>query len=237
MRSVRSSRSLPFAVARPRRAGWRCAYTVVEVLAVMAIIAILVTISILGMRGGKQRAAIGKARAELAVLTQALEEYKRLYGDYPQTGNAGQATPAVGAVISQNQAQALLLNALLGVYGPSNFATRINGPVLIESSRFSLEVALTTTTAATFGMSQGNPPTKLAVANCLLDPWGNRYMYYYRAANPPGRTVPNQWRAPGYVLYSVGPDGQHTAPAVTTGLFTGTTQTTGTNADNIYAAP
>lgn len=237
MRSVRSSLSEPFAAVSPRRAGWARAFTVIEVLVVMAVIAILVTISIRAMRGGKQSAAVGRARAELAVLAQALEEYKRLYGDYPQTGNAGQATPAVGAVISQNQAQALLLNALLGVYGPSNFATRINGPALIEVSKFSLEVALTSTTSATFGVAQGNPPTKLAVANCLLDPWGNRYMYYYRAASPPGRPLPNVWRAPGYVLYSVGPDGQHTAPAVTTGLFTGTTQTTGTNADNIYAVP
>jgi hypothetical protein len=39
------------------------------------------------------------------------------------------------------------------------------------------------------------------------------------------------------VLYSVGPDGAHTPPNNTSGLFTGTTQTTGTNADNIYATP
>jgi hypothetical protein len=39
------------------------------------------------------------------------------------------------------------------------------------------------------------------------------------------------------VLYSVGPDSQHLAPATATGLFTGTTQTTGTNADNIFATP
>jgi hypothetical protein len=105
--------------------------------------------------------------------------------------------------------------------------------VLIEISKFILEIALTTTTATTFGVSHGAPPTKQVVANALLDPWGNRYMYYYRAAGAAGA----QWRAPAYVLYSVGPDGQHTAPSVATGLFTGTLQTTGTNADNIYALP
>lgn len=221
------------AEARRHRRG----FSLVEVLTVMGVIAILMTITVTLMRGGKQRAALGKARAELAALTQALEEYKRHYGDYPQTGNAAQATPIVGAVIGNSQAQALLLNALLGVYGPSNFATRLNGPMLIELSKFTLEVPLTTATATTFGIAQGNPPAKQAVSNCLLDPWGNRYMYYYRAASPPNRPVANQWQAPAYLLFSVGPDGAHTAPNSANGLYTGTTQTTGNNADNVYATP
>jgi type II secretory pathway pseudopilin PulG len=216
----------------------RCrAVSLLEVLTVMGVIALLMTITITLMRGGKQRAALGKARAELAALTQALEDYKRHYGDYPQTGNAAQATPIVGAAIGNSQAQALLLNALLGVYGPSNFATRINGPTLIELSKFTLEVQLTTATATTFGVAQGNPPTKQAVSNCLIDPWGNRYMYYYKAASPPNRPVANQWQAPAYLLFSVGPDGAHTAPSTATGLYTGTAQTTGNNADNLYATP
>jgi len=216
----------------------RCrAFSLVEVLTVMGVIAILMTITVTLMRGGKQRSALGRARAELAALTQALEEYKRHYGDYPQTGNAAQATPVIAGVIGNSQAQALLLNALLGVYGPSNFATRINGPSLIELSKFTLEVPLTTATATTFGVAQGNPPTKQAVSNCLVDPWGNRYLYYYRAASPPSRPVANQWQAPAYLLFSVGPDGAHSAPNASNGLYTGTTQTTGTNADNIYATP
>ncbi len=204
---------------------------------VMAVMAILFSLSFATVRGAKQRGAIGKARAELATLTQALEDYRRHYGDYPQTGNAPQATPVASAVIGSVQAQALLLNALIGVYGPSNFSTRINGPVLIQISKFTLEVSLTTAKTLTFAVPQGTPPAKQAEPNCLLDPWGNRYMYYYKAAPVPGRPPQNQWRAPAYVLYSVGPDGAHIAPAVATGLFTGTTQTTGTNADNIYATP
>ncbi|WP_414664388.1 prepilin-type N-terminal cleavage/methylation domain-containing protein [Horticoccus sp. 23ND18S-11] len=230
---VRCSCHLP----RVRRQSGGAGFTLLELLTVIAVIAILFTLSVGAIRGVKQRAAIARARAEIAALTQALENYKRHYGDYPQTGNAAQATPIVGGAIGTAQAQALLLNALIGVYGPTSFATRINGPTLIEVSKFVLEIPLTTATTATFAVPQGSPPIKQVVANCLLDPWGNRYMYYYKPAPTPGRPPVNTWRAPAYVLYSVGPDGQHTAPAVATGLFTGTTQTTGTNADNIYATP
>ena len=86
-------------------------------------------------------------------------------------------------------------------------------------------------------LNPGNPALKPAIATCFLDPWGNRYLYYYKAAPAAGRPPANAWRPSAYVLYSAGPDGQQTAPNATTGLYTGTTQTTGTNADNIYANP
>jgi prepilin-type N-terminal cleavage/methylation domain-containing protein len=215
----------------------RGGFTLIELLTVMIVVGVLIGLSLGMVRAAKQRAAIARARAELASLAQVLERYKSHYGDYPQTGGAGQAAAAVSAVVTQSQAQALLLNALIGVYGPTNFATRLNGPMLLEISKFRLEVDLTQATAQTFGVAQGTPPIKQAVANALLDPWGYRYQYYYKPAPVAGPPPTNQWRAPAYILYSVGPDGQHTPPNNTTGLFTGTAQTTGTNADNIYATP
>ena len=209
----------------------------IELLTVIVVIGILTSISLGIIRSSKQRAAIARAKSELAALAQALERYKSHYGDYPQTGGAGPANPMVSATIVQSQAQSLLLNALIGVYGPTNFITRLNGPTLIEISKFKLELDLTTATTATFAVPQGTPPIKQVVTNSLLDPWGYRYQYFYKAAPAPGQPPTTQWRAPAFVLYSVGPDGQHTAPNTSTGLFNGTTQTTGTNADNIYANP
>ena len=108
----------------------------------------------------------------------------------------------------------------------------------------------------------GSPPAKQAINTSFLDPWGNRYMYFYKRATPTsarptggvttggtvvvgpgsgptsGTTVtptPQQWTAPSFVLYSVGPDGANTTLPSTAGIFAGTTQTTGDNADNIYA--
>ena len=54
----------------------------------MAILAVLATIAVGGILGAKQRAALARAKSELSVLAQALEDYKRHYGDYPQTGPA-----------------------------------------------------------------------------------------------------------------------------------------------------
>jgi prepilin-type N-terminal cleavage/methylation domain-containing protein len=206
------------------------AFTLIELLLVTAIIVALAAFAVGGIIGAKQRAAIARSKAELALLAQALEDYNRHYGDYPQTGAAAQASPTITgtAVIGSTQAQALLFNALTGVYAPTNFTTRINGPTFVDVSKFSLEAALNPTT---FAVPTGSPPTKPLVANAFLDPWGNRYLYYYKnprnaAAWPVGH---------GFVLYSAGPDGAQTPPNVNTGLYTGATQTTGANADNHYA--
>ena len=64
----------------------------------------------------------------------------------------------------------------------------------------------------------------------FVDPWGNRYLYFYYQAGGAAR-----WQAPSYVLYSTGPDGLSTVLPGATGVFTGTNQTSGDNADNIYA--
>jgi prepilin-type N-terminal cleavage/methylation domain-containing protein len=215
------------------------AFTLIELLTVMAVVAILVGLSVGMLRGGKQRAALARARAELAALTQALEAYKLHYGDYPQTGNSAQAPITVGAVITLAQAQSQLFNALSGVYGPANFSTRLNGPVLVEISKLKLEVEPDDVRMRNiYGTAQGTPPLKQAIANAFIDPWGNRYRYYYKAAPAPSGTSTSAWRLPGYLLYSAGPDGQDTPPNGTTGLFTNTTlQFTGLNADNVYATP
>jgi prepilin-type N-terminal cleavage/methylation domain-containing protein len=207
-------------------------FTLIEVLSVVAIIALLMGFVVTMSAGAKQRAGMARAKSELSALTQALENYRRYYGDYPQTGAAGQATPAVTSTIGINQVQSLLFNALTGVYAPNNFSTRLNGPSFIDLSKFTLEVSININT---FGVPNGSPPVKQAVANSFLDPWGRRYVYYYKPASA-RPVVAGAWRAPAYVLYSVGPDGlQSATPNVGTGLYSSGTQNSGTNADNIYA--
>lgn len=213
-------------------------FTLVEVIVAIGVAAILAGFSVSMLRASKQRSHVAQARADLAALSQALEAYKQRYGDYPQTGASTQATITPTATVGQATAQAQLFNALIGVYGPTSFSARVNGPMLVELSRFTLEVPLTATTMSQAGIAKGAPPAKEAVANAFLDPWGNRYMYYYRPAPVAGRPAVNTWAQPGYLLYSAGPDGTHTAPNIATGVFTGTNaQFTGLNADNIYATP
>jgi general secretion pathway protein G len=235
---VRPSRSRStFVLRTPDGRG----FTLIELLAAMAVMAVLVGLSLGMLRSSSQRAALARTRGELATLTQALESYKAHYGEYPQTGNAAQATAAVGADITTAQAQALLFNALIGVFGPTDFATLRNGPMFVEVGKLRLEQTrdlMTRQANNSFAVPTGSPPAKQRVATAFIDGWGNRYLYYYRQAPAAGSPGVNTWqRGGGYLLYSAGPDGQHLAPNITTGLFTGTTQTTGVNADNVFASP
>src|ERR1044071_4273830 len=66
-------------------------FTLIELLTVIGVIAVLTAFSIGGIRAAKERANIAQARADLAALVTALEEFKRYYGDYPQTGEFAQA--------------------------------------------------------------------------------------------------------------------------------------------------
>ncbi len=208
------------------------AFTLLELLTVVAILAVLASISFGVIRSTKQRAHTARAKAELALLVQALEDYKRHYGDYPQTGPSAANSQRVAGTVGPgaNTAQARLFNALIGVYGPSNFNTRLNGPVFVNITKFAVEVPLNN---ATFAVVSGSPPAKQVVNNAFLDPWGNRYLYSYKVATAPGR--PAVWTAPSFVLYSTGPDGASTTLPNPAGVFSGTTQTTGDNADNLYS--
>lgn len=184
-------------------------FTLLEVLLVIAIVAVLFTIAFGAFRGAKQRAGISRAHAELATLSTALEEFKRHYGDYPHTG--GQS-PAAAATT--------LFNALIGIHGPRGLAGgRLNGPVLVELSKFSLEQPL----------DDSRADDRDASTNAFVDPWGARYFYFYGAESGAGSPA----GAP--VLFSAGPDGRTGALLDVAGQFASGEQFAGENADNIYA--
>jgi prepilin-type N-terminal cleavage/methylation domain-containing protein len=215
-------------------------FTLIELLTAMAVVAILASITIGGVRGAKSRALISQARAELAAIATALEEFKRLYGDYPQLGGFVQAsatptTQATGPGITT--AQAKLFNSLTGVFGPraAGNADRLNGPnFLSDLQRFSINGTLATNFLVPVSNAP-NPPFKQEQNVCLLDPWGRRYLYYYKHSGSP-----TLWQAPAYVLYSAGPtvaaSGTQTPPLnPTTGLLLASQ--TAEMSDNIYANP
>ncbi len=191
-----------YPLARPLVRGLRNeshrAFTLIELLAVIGIIGILSAITFGIVKGVNERAAIGQAKAELASLAQSLEEYKRQYGDYPQTGAFTQAAASTSSAIAANNAQAYLFSALTGSIGPTNQPLNSGGKVFVDFGKFTLE-------------NTNQPSTSGAVvANCFLDPWGRRYLYYYKNA-----TSPATWTAPTYVLYSCGPTIGATASATT----------------------
>lgn len=195
-----------------RQAGNR-AFTLIELLTVIGIIAILSAITFGVVKGVQERAAIGQAKTELAILAQALEAYKLQYGDYPQMGAAANAVAGTTAA-SATDGPGILFNALTGKRGPLSTNTIINGRSYLELSKLSLQ---DTSTA-------GLPKTGAEqVANAFFDPWGRRYVYYYKTSSA--------WVRPVYVLVSAGPDGVVTAPTAGGDPQAGVSA----NVDNLYA--
>jgi general secretion pathway protein G len=139
----------------------RAAFTLLELLSVVTIIALLAGL-VLGV--GRRAAASGKiarAKAELAVLGATLESYKRTHGDYPRTEDEGQ-----------------LLRALLGRRGPVA-DTAINGRALIEAARFTIA-----------GDVLVDPWGQAYVyAYKVITPWSNSSYLFY-SAGPDGRENP-----------------------------------------------
>jgi len=168
----------------------RAGFTLLELLAVVAILAILSGL-VLGVgRRTIESSKIARAKSELSALAAALESYRQSYGDYPQTDD-----------------EARLLQSLIGRRGPQNAA--LTGRAFIEIAKF--------TTAGAF-----DPFTDSSVE--LIDPWDQRYVYAYKSQTP--------WTNPGFVLYSLGPDGTD-SPSLLPGGFADPGPSV--NADNLHA--
>ncbi len=94
-----------------------------ELLAVIGLIAILTGL-VLGVgRRASDASKASRARAELSALTSALDAYRLVHGDYPHTDDP-----------------ARLLQALIGKRGPDHQA--LNGRAFIEAARFRTADAL-----------------------------------------------------------------------------------------------
>lgn len=97
------------------------AFTLIELLTVIAIIGILAAIIIGAGRRAAESGRIARTQAELAALSTALEAYKRQYGDYPRTSDSRQ-----------------LLQALVGRLDPNRNLPATSGRVLLDLALFAV---------------------------------------------------------------------------------------------------
>lgn len=195
-------------------------FTLIELLVVMAIVLILASITFGITRGVQGAQARAKAQGELAVLAQALEQFKLRHGDYPRiTANPANAT-------SRNASSHELLKALTGWrgVGSGNLSATTKNESLLDVSRMSLSAVWPPPTATTEPL----PGTNIY----FTDPWGNAYVYLYR---PPSGT--DNWERFGYLLFSIGPNGRFNGTGfdASTGIFTRAFRDHADNRDIIFA--
>jgi prepilin-type N-terminal cleavage/methylation domain-containing protein len=189
------------------------AFSLLEVLTVVAIVGLLAAIAFTATGGVLERGRRSRCRSELAVLAQALEAYRSRFGDYPQTGPAA-SDPAASAAAEDGPG--ILFNALAGRRGPGVALVPVEGRGLLPLGAFSL---LTGDLPSAGNSAQ--------VANAFLDPWGRRYLYFYRSTTG--------WIPGGPLLLSAGPDGAVELPA-DLASWDGILPSTLVNADNLSAS-
>ena len=127
-------------------------FTLLEILMVIAIMAISATIIFGVGRRASESGKIARAKAELAALSSTLDAYRRTYGEYPQTDDG-----------------ARLLQSLVGKKSPAG--NDIAGRIQLESGKFAIAKSETPAVPA-------DPLTDPSAV--LLDPWGQPYVYVYK---------------------------------------------------------
>lgn len=160
------------------------AFTLVELMAVIAIIAILAGLIIGGIGFAKNREATSKAKVQMGRISTALEEYKLAMGGYP----ASDDTP-------DGKGQTPVLFNALYFEGAGN----TDGKVYLGE----LDPATS---------KQGWTSGTASATTKIVDPWGNEYRYrsaFGAAPSGGGAAQANtNTQNPDFDLWSAGQDGK-----------------------------
>jgi prepilin-type N-terminal cleavage/methylation domain-containing protein len=175
-------------MSRPsaRRAG----FTLVELLVVIAVIAILATISFGLFKAANDGRNKAKSKGEMQAIAMAAQSYRKTYGDFPACDSG-----------ADNRYRIDLLDQLVG----RKLLRAINPnspPSLIPFNDTRLPGK--NRQIRSF-LSQGdvgtNGNTNLGAADCLefVDAWGNPYDYRYRVLTSGDYA---KWKSPNFLLVS-----------------------------------
>lgn len=192
------------------------AFSLIELLGVMTVILIFLAITFGVSQGVLNHQARVQAKAELAMIAQALEGFKLAYGDYPWI--LEEDDPTVGNANAEKLTLALTGFAIFEPTGSSmsleNVTTGGARKCFIDTGKLN------------FSQDFGNPSNAGDLTNVfLVDPWGQPYVFVYNK-------YASSWDNIGYVLFSKGPDGEaDLGSIVDSGIID---LKTPRNIDNIY---
>lgn len=172
-------------------------FTLIELLMVIAVILILAGITFGVSRGVQNAQARTKAKAELATISLAIEQFKSRYGDYPWHS---------ADEVDTNKA---LLYALTGRLvledpDPEDGTDEIKALIIDTQNQIDANPKFLDDTKFSTSLINGETTN-------LLDPWGQPYIYWYKWDNDP-----NDWDVFGFHLYSTGPKGSSANDAIKT---------------------
>jgi len=159
---------------------WTRSFTLIELMVVVAVIAILAGLVLGGVGAVRQRAARGQAKAEVAAIEAGLARYQMDFGQYPV---------AVGALSSG----AYALNPNNYVTPGQTLFTNLWGTNKYRSATSGRRQYLSVREAMVFtsGVSANTP-------DYFIDPWGYAYGYYWSGTNSLyGGAVPDVWSTGG----------------------------------------
>ena len=152
-------------------------FTLIELMAVIAIIGILAGLVLGGAGAVRQRAARGQAKAEIAAIEAGLARYQMDCAAYP--------VPSNGISISDNSYEATPSSytsagqtLFTNLWGASNYATTTGG----GKQYLNVKPSMVNTSGV----------------NYFIDPWGYAYGYYWSGTNSVnGGAVPDVWSTGG----------------------------------------
>jgi len=149
-------------------------FTLIELLAVVAVIAILAGLVLGGAGAVRQRAARGQAKAEISAIEAGLARYQMDFGAYPVPSNAisSGASGYDPAPKNYEEAGRALFSALWGT-------DKFNATNVAGKSYLSVKASMVSTSTA---------------SDFLTDPWGRAYGYYWSGTNSLyGGAAPDVW--------------------------------------------
>ncbi len=171
-------------------------FTLVELLVVLAIVAVLISLMFKGYFYVLEKQADKQARVELTALKVSIEEYRRAFNGYP-TCPQNVCTPG----------ECLFLS-LAGFHNEKGTLELPPYPPTISTHLFGYDLKSYDLTQIPDVEHNEGKSLMLWLSEMLgkdvafIDPWGNEYVYEY----------PREDKGPGFRLFSKGPDGKTGEP-------------------------
>ena len=144
------------------------AFTLVEILVVIAIIGILASIGLSVGGSVMEKQLVSRAKGEMAIIMQGLNNYRSRYTEYP----------AVDASSGEDLTLAMALLAQVSPTG-KDISTREDEPFISGDLNFDED------------------PSNEVTDGAIIDPWGNPYKYFYTTkSDMSSKTEDRNWAYP-----------------------------------------